>query len=132
MKQKNGFTLVELLAVIGILGVLMTIASISVVNILNKQKETIVSDTEKKLKDAAISYVQDKKIRLTTCPSNFNPENPSPATCYKKIKVSEIINKGLFNDNAESCNRDAEIIVYKSSQGNYTENLAYAKKGICK
>ena len=131
MKKKNGFTLVELLAVIGILGILMTIASVSVVSILTKQKETIATDTEKKLKDAAISYIQDKKIRLTTCPSNFNPESPSPATCYKKIKVSEIINRGLFEDNANTCDREAEIIVYKSAQGSYTENLAYAKEGIC-
>ena len=46
--KKNGFTLVELLAVIGIIGILITIATASVTSILNKQKETLAYDTEKK------------------------------------------------------------------------------------
>ena len=47
MKRKNGFTLVELLAVIGILGILVTIAATSVVSILSNQKETLAKETEK-------------------------------------------------------------------------------------
>ncbi len=131
--QKNGFTLVELLAVIGIIGILVTIASASVVSLLNKQKETIAADTEKKLKDAAIAYVQDKRIRLSSCPTSFNPEEPGNNNgCFTKITVSKIIESGLFEDNAENCDRNAEIIVYKMKQDNYSENLAYAKEGICK
>ncbi|MCI8575698.1 MAG: type II secretion system protein [Bacilli bacterium] len=133
MKKKQGFTLVELLAVIGIIGILVTIASASVVSVLNKQKETLAADTEKKLKDAAIAYIQDKKIRLTSCPSNFDPKNPgSQTSCYRKIKVAEIINQGLFDDTAGHCNKEAYIIVYKSAQENYKENIAYAEEGICK
>lgn len=131
--KKNGFTLVELLAVIGIIGILVTIASTSVVSILNKQKETIATDTEKKLKDAALVYIQEEKIRLTSCPSNFDPKNPgSQSSCYRKIKVADIINKGLFEDTANHCNQEAIIIVYKSTQANYSENIAYAEEGICK
>ncbi len=131
--KKNGFTLVELLAVIGIIGILITIATASVTSILNKQKETLAYDTEKKLKDAAIAYIQEKKIRLTSCPSNFDPTNPgSNTSCYRNIKVEDIINQGLFEDTANHCKKDAIIIVYKSTQENYVENIAYAEEGICK
>lgn len=133
MKRKNGFTLVELLAVIGILGILVTIASTAVVSILSKQKETLAAESEKKLKDAAIAYVQDRRIRLSSCPSNFDPTNPTNGTgCYTMVSVTDIINRGLFEDESESCDRNVEIMVYKEKRENYSENVAYAKEGICK
>ena len=49
MSNKNGFTLVELLAVIGIVGILTLTVSSAVISILNNQKEALAKDTEKRL-----------------------------------------------------------------------------------
>lgn len=134
MQGKNGFTLIELLAVIGIIGILMMIASSAVISILNKQKEALAKDTEQRLKDAAVSYIQEKSIKLTKCPTEFNPANPNPSvsTCYRKIKVSEIINSGLFDDFQGYCDKTKEILVYKETKTNYTDLKAFSKEQICK
>ncbi len=66
MKNKNGFTLVELLAVIAILGVLLTMATLSVVNIMNKSKKDVGEFTKTQIEDAAKTFALDNP----TC--NFN------------------------------------------------------------
>ena len=134
MSNKNGFTLVGLLAVIGIVGILTLTVSSAVISILNNQKETLAKDTEKRLKDAAISYVQEKKIYLTKCPIGFNPENPTDAnkSCYHTITVEELKQSGLFDDFKGYCQSNARIIIYKETNQNYTDLKAFAKEGICK
>jgi len=134
MNRKKGFTLVELLAVLGILGILVTLASTSVLTILNKQRETLAKEMQDNMLDAAISYIQDKRITLKKCNSSFNPETPDPteSNCYRIIKVADIVNSGLIDDNSEYCDRNADIIVYKATLPNYTELRSYAKEGICK
>lgn len=59
MKKKNGFTLVELLAVIAILGVLLTMATLSVVNIMNKSKKDVGEFTKTQIEDAAKTFALD-------------------------------------------------------------------------
>jgi len=47
IKNKNGFTLVELLAVIVVLAIVMGIAAVAMTNILdNMRKNTFVADAE--------------------------------------------------------------------------------------
>ncbi|MCI8393867.1 MAG: type II secretion system protein [Bacilli bacterium] len=134
MKTKKGFTLAELLAVLGIIGLLITVASTSVVSVVTKQKETLRKDTEKKLKDAAVAYTQEKRIYLKKCPEVFDPANPTSTNqnCYKYIKIGDIISAGLFTDNQNSCDRNQQILVYKETKTNYSETKAYAPEGICK
>ncbi len=70
MKNKKGFTLVELLAVIAILAILVIIALPNVINMYNKaQKETflteakkVYSESEKKFISNSISNKQTKII----------------------------------------------------------------------
>ena len=59
MKQKNGFTLVELLAVIGILGLLVTIAATSAINISKKLKNEMLCDTLDFIESAGKTYGSD-------------------------------------------------------------------------
>ena len=59
MKNKKGFTLVEVLAVISILGVVMVLALPSLLSVFQQSKK-ILSDYEKKsIQDAGIMYITD-------------------------------------------------------------------------
>ena len=59
MKNKKGFTLVELLAVIAILAILVIIALPNVINMYNKaQKETFLTETKKVYTEAEKNIYQ--------------------------------------------------------------------------
>lgn len=134
MKKKRGFTIVELLAVIAILGIIVTFAVSSVSRVLSKQDEKLRTEMEKNLKEAAIAYIQDKKIILKECSTDFSKENPNATEnkCYREVKVQDIINQSLFEDNNEYCNKNATVLVYKENKGNYSELEAYVKEGTCR
>ena len=55
--EKKGFTLVELLVVIAVIGIIMTVATFSVVGILNREKNKLLDEMEKNLKEAAKAYI---------------------------------------------------------------------------
>ena len=63
--NKNGFTLVELLATVVILGVLITIASFSATVMINNAKKKAGSLAVTNLKEAAITYYKQNNIKLT-------------------------------------------------------------------
>lgn len=63
MKKKNGFTLVELLAVIVVLAIIMIIAIPSVLDVMNSaRKSSFVIYAEKVIKDSKTQYVYDAGI----------------------------------------------------------------------
>ena len=134
MKKKGGFTIVELLAVILVIGIIMTFAIASVTGVLSKQNEKLQGEMEKNLKEAAIAYIQDQRIILKDCSSDFSKENPNTNEnkCYREVKVEDIINRSLFEDKNESCSKDATVLVYKENKGNYSELEAYVKEGTCR
>ena len=67
MKIKNGFTLVEILAVIIILGVLLSVASINVVSKINNSKDKIGKFTLSQIEDAAKTYALDHDCSGNKC-----------------------------------------------------------------
>lgn len=87
MKNKNGFTLVELLAVIAILGVLLTMATLSVVNIMNKSKKDVGEFTKTQIEDAAKTFALDNPTcnDSTICTKDGN-------TIIYTLAGTEIIN----------------------------------------
>ena len=134
MKQKNGFTLVEVLEVIGILGVIMTISATAVIGIIKNSDKKLKNEMENNLKDAAVAYMEEKKIYLRKCSTDFDPENPnaSDVNCYQAITVQELIDSGLFTDDSKYCNREESILIYRATETEYTEFRAYVKEGTCK
>ena len=86
MKNKKGFTMVELLATITILGVLMTIAIGSISLILRKGRENYYTSQRNNLIAAAKSYYQSNRSEL---PKNINE---------KKTVTLETLQKGNFID----------------------------------
>ena len=62
MKNKNGFTLVELLAVIAILGILMVFAVPELLSQLKKSKEDALNRVKDIVISAAKNYVSDYEL----------------------------------------------------------------------
>lgn len=88
MKNKNGFTLVELLAVIAILGVLLTMATLSVVNIMNKSKKDVGEFTKTQIEDAAKTFALDNP----TCNDSTICNKTGNTIIYKLNNKDKIIN----------------------------------------
>jgi len=133
MKKKNGFTLVEILAVIAIIGVLITLASTSVVSIMNREKKKLASEMQKNLENAAVAYLQSEKITLRNCSTSFNPENPntSERNCYREVLVEDIIKSGLLTDDGKYCDRTKKVLVYRYKNAEYSDYRAFVKEGTC-
>ena len=77
--RKNGFTLVELLAVIVVLAILITVATPNIMGILTKEKDKTSDIVVNNLKDAAVSYAKEqislKKLHLSSCTFEIKDEN---------------------------------------------------------
>ena len=58
-KSKNGFTLVELLAVIVIIGILMGLSIVAVMRFIERAREEQLASQEKVLTIAAKHYLQE-------------------------------------------------------------------------
>ncbi len=134
MKKKNGFTLVEILAVIVILSILMSVAGVSVFQVLEDQKQKLLEDQIKSLADTAITYVESKNWYLKTCPNNFQVNNPDHSLlnkCYREVSVRDIVKANFFENKNDLCNLDDTILVYKKNEGNFANLTAYVKDGTC-
>ena len=136
--KKNGFTLIELLGVIVILAVLMIFAVPNVMKMISSSRNELTEQTVKELGDAALSYVS-AEIFLKDCangttPSNINGSNLK-AGCYKVVTVSQLIEKGYFEDSKKACDKNAKIVVYhyvnKSSDTDINEYRYYLNDNIC-
>lgn len=64
MKNKNGFTIIELLAVIAILAIISTIATFTIIKILNKNKDKALETKEAIILKQARQYGKDNEEEL--------------------------------------------------------------------
>ena len=81
MKDKKGFTLVELLAVIAIISILTLMVVPFVIKIYNKSVIKVMHVQENKVKDAANlfveDYCEDSLDHSKDCPSSYEIANSS-------------------------------------------------------
>lgn len=138
MKKKNGFTLVEMLAVITLIAILMSVSALSVTTILNKNEQKLKEEMKKNLGSAAISYLESNRTILRKCSKDFDTSNLSSnePSCYREIKVSDLLEKGFFTDNRGYCKKDAIVWVYKAvenrgAENEYSELRTYIKEETC-
>lgn len=135
MKKKNGFTLIEMIAVISIMAVLLAFSGIAVFGVIDTSQDELLEDQIAALSDTAITYVTSIKKKLSTCSNTFDPASPttnaSDASCYIAVKVSTIINNGYFKNHNSLCNPDKDVIVYRKNYGGYTEIKGYVPDNTC-
>ncbi len=95
MKNKQGFTLVELLAVIVILAILITIAVPSTIAISNRLKENMYCKKIDSIEVSAKLYGEDRRDSFMESYVTTDGSYPS-----RKIKVKDLIESGdLKKDN---------------------------------
>ncbi len=110
MKKKNGFTLVELLAVIVILGALMTMATLSVIGIMNKSKKDVGSFTVTQIEDAAKTYALDKNACNPSCKLEGDSIKETLKDYYEEME-----NKCDFTNASLTINNTSADITVSSS-----------------
>lgn len=122
MKNKKGFTLVELLAVIVILALISVMASTGIINLSKKSKENMYCAKLEMISGIARDYAVKYEYELNQSNEYYNG--------YKSlnIKVSDLISSGklepdkdnkVINPVDDSSLNDKEIILYlKNNQIN--------------
>lgn len=135
MKKKNkGFTLVELLGAIVILSVLATVATMSVTSLINKSKKGISLTAENNLVDAGVTYVKENNIKLVKCSEGYKVSSASDTgNCIYKVTVDTLIKSGFFSDDASSCKKDANVLVYRyvDPDSKIDEYKGFVESGTC-
>ena len=143
MKNKKGFTLIEILCVIVIIGILSVIATISIVNLSSKSKDNLYCAKIQLIENISESYCIKYELELNNSNELYNG--------YKslKIKVNTLVMAGklepdkgndVINPKDNTVMNDIDIILYlKNNQikaeipNNICEKqhfmLEYSKKG---
>ena len=99
MKNKNGFTLVELLAVIAILAILVIIALPNVINMYNKaQKETFLTEAKKVYSEAEKKYISSSITGKTVKVINSKDDSKLDMTGEKLQYCVILNNNGKVTD----------------------------------
>ena len=123
INNKNGFTLVELLAVIVLVSIVSTLAVVSVSYIIKTGKISVYKNHEKALENSVKNYIIDSKDEI-----DFNSLNKI------NIYYSDLIDKQYMNElkdpNGGDCS-DSYVIIEKN---NSSINLDFNYKTclICK
>ncbi len=116
MKIKNGFTLVELLAVIAILAILVIIALPNVINMYNQaKKETFLTETKK-------IYSESEKKYISSLVSGNN---------VKKISSQDNSKLDMVGEKLQYCiilNNNGKVKSMKVSNGKWLASLDGNKK----
>lgn len=80
MKNKKGFTFIELLAVIVILAIIMVISIPKILDVINSSRESAQDSSKKLLKEGIKTQVMVDNINNT---NNFIKETTTDGECYK-------------------------------------------------
>ena len=115
MKNKKGFTLIEILCVIVIIGILSVIATISIVNLSSKSKDNLYCAKIDLIENIAESYGIKYELELNNSNELYNG--------YKslKIKVNTLVMAGklepdkkndVINPKDNTIMNDIDIILY--------------------
>ena len=110
--KRNGFTLVELLAVVSILSLLLLLVAPKIVNQLNNSKEDVNDATKKIIYNAAENFIKD-----------FNIDIKDYET--KCIPVEELQDEKYLSNSVTDNESGVDIKENKSVKVTYDEDLGY-------
>ena len=137
--KKNGFTLVELLAVIIILTLVITIAFVSVTRIREESLKRVVETKVEQIEQAAILYGQENpNVIKTSCTDHektvVEATNYTPSFCvtvtagvlidnnfFESSYLDEVNGKtDLINDVTGKSMREDTVIIYRRNNRIYS------------
>ena len=137
--KKNGFTLVELLAVIIILTLVITIAFVSVTRVREESLKRVVETKVEQIEQAAILYGQENpNVIKTSCTDHektvVEATNYTPSFCvtvtagvlidnnfFESSYLDEVNGKtDLINDVTDKSMRNDTVIIYRRNNRIYS------------
>ncbi|MDD4187185.1 MAG: type II secretion system protein [Bacilli bacterium] len=132
MENKNGFTLVEILAVIIVLGLVMAVSVPSSITIGNKIKDKLLSDKLALAEKSAVLWGQDNRSCFSGSGCLEYPETmDSVCSLSGDLKTCYITLEMLAEDEYYDYDNESKIENPKDSEkclNNYIINLTYNKK----
>lgn len=103
--KKNGFTLVELLAVIVILAIIITIAVVSVTGTRNDSLQRVLDTKIEEIESGAVLYGQENPSVLTdSCKVKVKEEEKEFTKC-KAMQVGYLLDNNYVESNEGSGNQ---------------------------
>ena len=140
IQKKQGFTLIELIAVIAVLGIIITISAASVSGVMKKAKDKASEEIRANLREAAITYSLSE-YKLQKCSESFSKEvyenknitnYSSNTNCAVQISVATLKEEGFFEDSKNYCLDTDMVMVYRYKNGENSEYKAYVSDTACK
>ena len=114
LKNRKGFTLIEILAAITILGILMGIAIVSITKVIENGKKKHYATAEANMVLAGQSFVQQNRTQL---PKAIGQKRKIPMTMLVEKNYIQPIKD--YSDN--ECNMaESYIQIFKYSQNDYS------------
>ena len=119
MKKRQGFTLIELIAVVAILSLVTVIAGITVNKIIDNAGERSIAATKNNILTTARVYIEDysKELNWTT---NVD-EGVITDEKYICVSIEELINKGLIKSDIKDKIEESFVTVWKDKNGIITK-----------
>lgn len=120
--MKNGFTLIELIAIIAVLGILATITMPIVTKSIKDSRLKAYDEQITIIKDASKKYVLEYSLNHSiTLPSSDN-ETPLCINLETLKQVGLLENKELINPKDETVMNGSVIVTYEGTYNNYEYN----------
>ena len=129
MRNKKGFTLVELLAIIVILAIIAVITVPIILNIIDNAEKGSVEDSALGYKDALQKYYATKSVQnpeqelpsgymeISELPSDFTVSGENPSDGWVKLKNGIVEKYSLkYKDYVVSMNNDKNVISEKKEK----------------
>ena len=125
MKNKKGFTIIELLATITILGVLSTLAVVSMNSVTKHAKNATYQEFEETLKDSTANYLLYNTGLIPDIGGSY------------KVMASKLTSEGYLDNLTDpqnktaNCNNNSYVIVKRNSDVDFNMDLDYKVCLVC-